>query len=232
MFGFIQLAAEAFTAIDINNDGFLQKQEVLRAVTMIANHCEDNHIADPGRFVDSLMAEVDKDGDGRIDFDEFIDMVKLGLFPTVTVDKKQNIPHRLLEITRGAANTFLSHKNNIENKVDGNKDDWVIHPMSKLHLAWDVLISILILVIIVTLPLSFGWEEFGNRLLFYVNSAIDIFFLLDLFKSFFTGIVDDNDVIIMKYKTIIPTYLKGYFIFDLLSSVPLDLIFYLVSAGR
>lgn len=226
------MAAEAFTAIDINNDGFLQKEEVLRAVTMIATLCEDSDIADPARFVDSLMAEVDKDGDGRIDFDEFIDMVKMGLFPTVTVDKKLNIPHRLLQITRGAANTFLSHKNNIENKVDGNRDKWVIHPMSKLHLAWDVLVSILILVIIVTLPLSFGWEEFGNRLLFWINMAIDIFFLLDLVKSFFTGIVDDNDVIIMKFQTIVPTYFKGYFIFDLLSSIPLDLIFYLVSARR
>jgi hypothetical protein len=224
---FAQAAETAFTEFDRNKDGFLQKEEVLRAVIEFTQKFEDSHISDPKRFVSSLMEEFDKDGDGWINFKEFLEMVKS---PTLAVDKKENIPYLLSQASRLTANIFLSHKLNIENKVEGSKDDWVIHPMSKLHLAWDVLVSILIIVIIVTLPLSFGWEEFGNRLLFKTNLAIDSLFLVDLVKSFFTGIVDENDVILLKFKYIVPTYLKGYFIFDLLSSVPLDLIFYLVSA--
>jgi hypothetical protein len=226
---FTQAAETAFNEFDRNNDGFLQKEEVLRAVIEYTDKFKDSHIADPTRFVGSLMAEFDKDGDGRINFKEFLEMVKT---PSVGVDKRENIPHLLSQASRLTANIFLLHKHNIENKVEGNKDDWVIHPLSKLHLAWDVLISILILVILVTLPLSFGWEEFANRLLFKTNLTIDAFFFVDLVKSFFTGIVDENDVILLKFKYIVPTYLKGYFIFDLLSSIPLDLIFYLVSARK
>ena len=54
---------------------------------------------------------------------------------------------------------------------------------------------------------------------------VDILFILYIVKTFFTGIVDENDTIIMDRKIIMRSYIMGFFISDVCSSIPLDLIF-------
>ena len=54
---------------------------------------------------------------------------------------------------------------------------------------------------------------------------VDILFILNTVKKFFTGIVDENDTIIMDRKIIMRSYIMGFFISDVCSSIPLDLIF-------
>ena len=65
-------STETFRLIDENGDGFLQKEEVVRAIEMMCDHGE----MDLGGLTsldaaEKMMHEVDIDGDGQIDMDEF-----------------------------------------------------------------------------------------------------------------------------------------------------------------
>lgn len=72
-----QTAREAFNIIDENGDGFLQKEEVLRALEMMAEHGEmDFDEMTPAELADKMMADGDTDGDGQIDIDEFTEVLR------------------------------------------------------------------------------------------------------------------------------------------------------------
>ena len=167
---------------------------------------------------DKMMAEVDTDGDGMIDMNEFTEMMR----KTSADEGKQgatNFNHRMSQL---AKTVLIAHQKKIETSVIG-EDMWLIHPLRNTHATWDIIISILILLTVITMPLSLGWEEL-NELFFGMNLAVDLIFLLDVCKNFCTGYVDENDAIIMDAKLVRRNYLTGFFITDFCSSIPLDLI--------
>jgi hypothetical protein len=66
-------------------------------------------------------------------------------------------------------------------------------------------------------------SNFGG--LFYLDSTINIFFAIDIILRFFTAFVDDNSLELKDSKMDIAIdYLKGWFIIDLISVIPFDLI--------
>lgn len=218
------MARDAFNIIDENGDGFLQKEEVVKAIKMMESN--GMHITavgnDPGEVAENMMREVDIDGNGLIDLDEFVDMMK----NNVASNKSKSFlsyNHRMSQLAR---NVLLAHQKKMENSVLGN-DLWMIHPLSNFHVSWDIIMSLLIVLTVFTMPLSIGWDEI-NRNLFVMNLIVDFLFLSDIVKNFCTGIIDENDSIIMDRKIVGQKYLMGFFLTDFCSSIPLDLIFRLV----
>ena len=151
--------------------------------------------------------------------DEFTEMMKktsdtgLGKASALTFD------HRMSSL---AKNVLIAHQKKIENSIIG-EDMWLIHPQSSFHATWDILVSLLILLTVITMPLSLGWEEL-NEYFFSMNLTVDFIFLLDVCKNFCTGYVDENEAIIMNASLVRKNYLSGFFITDFCSSIPLDLI--------
>lgn len=171
-----------------------------------------------------MMKEVDTDGDGQIDMEEFTEMMKqtnqgLGKTNELTYN------HRMSQL---AKHVLIAHQKKIENSVIG-EDMWMIHPLSNFHATWDIIVSLLILLTVVTMPLSLGWEEL-NDYFFGMNLAVDFIFLLDVCKNFCTGFVDENEAIIMNAEIVRKNYLRGFFVTDFCSSIPLDLFLKGVSA--
>ena len=77
----INAARDAFRIIDVNGDGYLQKEEVIRAISTMQDENNDVDFAeggDPAEMANKMMAEVDIDGDGQIDMDEFVEMMRKG----------------------------------------------------------------------------------------------------------------------------------------------------------
>uniref|UniRef100_A0A7S4J0T9 EF-hand domain-containing protein n=1 Tax=Odontella aurita TaxID=265563 RepID=A0A7S4J0T9_9STRA len=219
------VARDAFGIIDINNDGYLQKEEVIDAIKMMRAQGAMEFDMDPVEMAESMMVEVDIDGDGQIDIDEFVEMMRKSTQLQLSKSSSAfSYNHRMSQLAR---NVLLAHQKKIENAVVGN-DLWLIHPLSNMHAAWDVLVSILILLTVLTMPLSLGWEEF-NEEFFVMNLVVDLIFLLDVCKNFCTGFVDENDAVIMDARTVRWNYLKGFFVSDFSSSIPLDLILKAVS---
>ena len=166
----------------------------------------------------SFLLSCSIDGDGQIDMDEFTEMMKktstgLGKASALTFD------HRMSSL---AKNVLIAHQKKIENSIIG-EDMWLIHPQGSFHATWDILVSLLILLTVITMPLSLGWEEL-NEYFFSMNLTVDFIFLLDVCKNFCTGYVDENEAIIMNASLVRKNYLSGFFITDFCSSIPLDLI--------
>jgi hypothetical protein len=219
-----QTSREAFRIIDENGDGFLQKEEVARAIEMMREHGEmDLDGLSPLELAEKMMSEVDVDGDGLVDMDEFTTMMEktssgLGKANPLTLN------HRMSTL---AKNVLLAHQKKLENSVIGH-DMWLIHPLSNTHATWDILVSMLILLTVLTMPLCLGWEELNDSL-YMLNLMVDFIFLVDVCKNFCTGYMDDNEIIIMSAKLVRKNYLSGFFVTDFCSSIPLDLILKSVS---
>jgi len=178
---------------------------------------------DATEIAENMMKEVDIDGDGLIDIDEFIDMMKKNVLGNPS-NSIVSYNHRMSQLAR---NVLLAHQKKVENSVIGT-DLWMIHPFSNFHVSWDIMISLLIVLTVITMPLSIGWDEF-NQSFFALNLTVDFIFLVDVTKNFCTGIVDENDAVIMDKETVRRDYLTGFFLTDFCSSIPLDLIFRMVS---
>lgn len=181
---------------------------------------------DPAEIAENMMKEVDIDGDGLIDIDEFLEMMKKNVTGKGTSSSILSYNHRMSQLAR---NVLLAHQKKVENSVIGN-DLWMIHPFSTLHVSWDIMVSLLIVLTVITMPLSIGWDDL-NRDFFAMNLTVDFTFLFDVAKNFCTGIVDENDAVIMDKIIVRRNYLYGFFITDFCSSIPLDLILRIVSSS-
>ena len=69
--------------------------------------------------------------------------------------------------------------------------------------------QVLICITVVTVPLALGWTEI-NRNMFEFNITIDLLFMLDIAKNFRTGVINENDVIVMDVRLIRNHYLKRW----------------------
>eukprot|EP00873_Tetraselmis_striata_P006068 jgi/Tetstr1/426332/TSEL_016645.t1 len=114
----------------------------------------------------------------------------------------------------------------------------VIHPLSKFRNYWDFIVILLVIYTTLVLPVrtAFLWseevveDEFGvivNTIDGWtvMDLVIDFTFLFDVVLNFNTGFIREPDfVTILSRKKIALNYCKGWFVFDVVSSVPLDLI--------
>lgn len=102
---------------------------------------------------------------------------------------------------------------------------WVIYPSMwpyKVHIMLMLLIMIY-LIIFFPLDLAFNLDN-SNPALGNLDTAITIYFGLDILVSFFTSYEQDG-VMVTSNKKIATNYLMKWFIIDLITVIPLDLIF-------
>ena len=141
------------------------------------------------------------------------------------------IPHSYNNIiSQLARNVLLAHQKKLENSVVGS-DLQMIHPLSNFHAVWDLVVSLIILLTVITMPLSIGWGSFNDDF-FVMGLTADFIFLLDVCKHFCTVFIDENDDIIMDENTVRENCLTGFFITYLCSSITLDIILKLVSTWK
>ena len=86
------------------------------------------------------------------------------------------------------------------------------------HATWDIIVSLLILLTVITMPLSLGWEEL-NEFFFAMNLTVDFVFLFDVCKNFCTGYIDENEAIVMNARMVRKNYVRGFFVTDFCSSI-------------
>ncbi|XP_056335949.1 potassium/sodium hyperpolarization-activated cyclic nucleotide-gated channel 1 [Danio aesculapii] len=107
---------------------------------------------------------------------------------------------------------------------------WIIHPYSDFRFYWDLVMLCLMMGNLVILPWGITFFEDQNTLPWITfNVASDTLFLADLVFNFRTGIMEgDNSQIILDPQIISRRYLRGWFLVDFISSIPVDYIFLIV----
>jgi len=106
------------------------------------------------------------------------------------------------------------------------KDVCIIDSTVKWKFRWDLYIMGVLIVISVIVPYRLAFSDEDSLTWIIINACVDISFLVDMIFTFFTSYFDEKRmVMVTSKKTIAKTYLKSWFIVDLFSILPTDIIF-------
>ena len=108
----------------------------------------------------------------------------------------------------------------------------IISPLSVGHSVWDLFMSFILAVSVISLPLGMAFEDNSENNFFVLNVTIDCLFIIDIFVTFITGYVNSNDILVMDSKQIAIHYMKTWFIVDIIASFPLDPILVSIEANE
>ncbi|KAK2580594.1 hypothetical protein KPH14_007716 [Odynerus spinipes] len=102
---------------------------------------------------------------------------------------------------------------------------WIVHPFSFIRFLWESLMVVIYGVAFLTIPfmISFIVMDYELIRLDKVNILIYIVCWLDIIGNCITGYHDKNDALVeLRPSKIFKKYVKGYFVSDVLSSLPYD----------
>lgn len=121
----------------------------------------------------------------------------------------------------------------LEQRRQAQQSKGVIHPFSTFRWYWDILLICFISMHVILLPVSIAFLSDDMSLHWLILNAIsDTIFIIDIFLNFRTGIVDPNNTeeVILDKKVISRKYLHGWFVIDLVSSIPFDYAYFIASS--
>lgn len=109
------------------------------------------------------------------------------------------------------------------------KGTYILHPQQPFIVSWQFVIGIAIMysIVIVPLRLGFSYDAVGGW--FVLELVMDGLFLFDIVLSFRTAFVNDEKMLIYNPRAIRRKYVSGWFVPDLISTIPFDDI---VRCGR
>lgn len=121
-----------------------------------------------------------------------------------------------------------------ENKFLKSQETFIIHPYSLFKTMWDLIVAFALFYNLTVIPYKlafFNHEEYYREKFIVEQIPWDFVFILDIIMTFYTGVIKDgiDSEVIIDPKTIRSTYLKGWFVVDVLAAFPFDVIFTAVS---
>ena len=115
----------------------------------------------------------------------------------------------------------------------------LLHPEARPTFVWDMCVMVCIIYSVIFVPLGFCFSKFPGEYLgvanyvrygsaFYIHSGwaacnfvVDLFFYVDILVTFNKAFQDENLKIVDDRKVIAMTYLRGFFLIDLVSTLPM-----------
>ena len=114
------------------------------------------------------------------------------------------------------------------------KGSSILHPFSSIHLTWDLWMVLLLIITIIIVPYELAFQEFTCTASIDIAQLVllwtsDVSFWLDILLNFRTALVVLNPMtgkseVIIDQRTIAVTYLKFWFWFDAIGSLPIQVI--------
>ncbi|CAJ1380899.1 unnamed protein product [Effrenium voratum] len=99
----------------------------------------------------------------------------------------------------------------------------ILSPRDPWKICWDVFIGTLIIYTIITLTWRIGFDQEARGVALAFEYSVDVIFAVDTVLCFRTGFFVE-DVLVTDWEKIAKRYCMTYFLFDLLSWFPIDLI--------
>ncbi|KAM0728266.1 Potassium/sodium hyperpolarization-activated cyclic nucleotide-gated channel 2 [Formica fusca] len=102
---------------------------------------------------------------------------------------------------------------------------YMIHPFSSFRIFWESIMTLFIIAVLLITPvfLTFYFDECAKWYMY--NHAIDAMLMCDIIIRFFTGHYDSRtQLVILDPRVVASKYLRGFFIVDALSVLPLEFI--------
>ena len=140
---------------------------------------------------------------------------------------------------------FEEEKNNVENEekehrklfkrekiCDTDTEDeesenekeipWIILPDNPYKKMWDLIIAFLILYSAIITPYEIAFHD-SNKVKWF-DIFMDIVLALDIVLTFFSAYTDDEENLVKNHRKIINSYLRSWFVVDIISILPISYI--------
>jgi CRP-like cAMP-binding protein len=109
--------------------------------------------------------------------------------------------------------------------LESSFPEYFLHPQSRVYQYWHATSATAVVYIAILLPLRMGFvvetSTFGTAF----EVLLDLFFMIDVLLCFRTAYVDTKTkLVISDPKQVASRYLHGWFVVDLLSSIPIELL--------
>ncbi len=113
----------------------------------------------------------------------------------------------------------------------------IIHPYSAFRWYWDILMTLFLLMTLLLDPVRMTFYaqllNEGGQAHVIVGIVVTLVYLTDIVLNFRTGLVDSqSDLVTLDPALIARNYLTTWFLIDLISTIPFDLIYMITEKGR
>jgi len=120
--------------------------------------------------------------------------------------------------------------NESESDEEGEPDSFLINPETTAFFIYDTIIAISAIYSLIFIPYEMADDCFcykrKNIYSIYIKFIIDILFMVDVIINFFLEFYSKTEKLIKIRSKIINNYLTGWFFFDLLNAVPMNIIYH------
>lgn len=157
-----------------------------------------------------------------------------GIDYEIDSDKENNINEENLGSARGLVTDFrkLTKREKIcdsdtEDEGSDNEKEvsWIIMPDNSFKRFFDVIVALIIIYSAIVLPYNIAFEDTESNSEEIIDNVFNAILFVDIIINFFSAYVDNEDNIVKNRKRIVKTYLKTWFIIDLLSVLPINYFF-------
>ena len=106
-----------------------------------------------------------------------------------------------------------------------NQTPYIIYPENKQKGIWDLFMTLVLIITCIQTPLNIAFERLeDSQFSIILDYVVDLLFLIDIVVIFQSAYYDEDVELIDDRKTIAKTYIKGWFMVDLLAIIPFDRI--------
>ena len=120
--------------------------------------------------------------------------------------------------------------NESESDEEGEPDSYLINPETTTFFIYDTIIAIASIYSLFIISYQITEECFcpqdKNKFKTFIDFLLDILFIFDLVIHFFAETYTETDKLIQNRNKIINIYLRGWFFFDFLTAIPINIIYY------
>jgi len=104
------------------------------------------------------------------------------------------------------------------------KKSRLFDPRSKFFRNWDGLTAMLLVFTAIVTPYEVAFLISRFNALFGINRLVDMCFVVDMFFNFFLPYQDEEGTWVNNHRKVILKYVKGWFLIDIISILPFDLL--------
>ncbi|KAG7387073.1 Potassium voltage-gated channel sub H member 4 [Phytophthora pseudosyringae] len=116
-------------------------------------------------------------------------------------------------------------KRNLKSERVMLRGTYLFHPQEPSIVLWQFFVGIGIVYSIIVVPFRLGYDVDAVGGWYVLEMIIDGFFLVDILLNFRTAYFDEERKLIYEPRALFWRYVKGWFILDLISTVPIDELF-------
>ncbi len=113
-----------------------------------------------------------------------------------------------------------SEKRKTLTRDEDGSSTWVVDPGTPWRIRWDMLMLGLVIWTSYSVPYRAAFQTSRHDAEAWVDLFIDVVFCLDVILNFFTAYYEAEGILQTSWRTIARRYLTGWFLLDLVSSVP------------